>query len=306
LKNLRALPGVQKVSSVFFRNIWKNGSPSRLRVVDVDQQEFASYPFKHNAFPGRWHTFSRADGVLISEPYAYHNELQEGDVITLSTAEGEHRFQVVGIYIDYGSDQGVITMYRDIYNRYWHDARATSAALYIDRSVNAATLTDRLNTGLLQGTRFHARANREIREQSMNIFDRTFSITQVLRILTVIIAMIGIFGALMSIQLERNREFAVLRANGLTPGGLQRLVLAEGGLMGLAAGIIALPLGAVLAAVLIYVINRRSFGWTMDFMPEPRYLVSAVLLGLVAGVLAGVYPAWRMGKVQPATALRNE
>ena len=77
-------------------------------------------------------------------------------------------------------------------------------------------------------------------------------------------------------------------------------------MMGLAAGIIALPLGTLLAAVLIYVINRRSFGWTMSFMPEPRYLVSAVLLGLIAGVLAGIFPAWRMGKIQPATALRSE
>jgi len=306
LKQLRAMSGVKKITTVFFRDVWKNGTPARVRVVDIDQQVFASYPFKHKSLYRSWHTFNGADGVLISEPYAYHNKLHEGDEITLNTAVGKHRFQVVGMYVDYGSDQGIITMHRDTYSKYWSVTPPTSAALYLNRSVNAGVLAETLNTALLRGSAYHARANRELREQSMNIFDRTFSITQVLRILTIIIAVIGIFGALMSIQLERNREFAVLRANGLTPWGVRQLILAEGGLMGLAAGIIALPLGILLAAVLIYVINRRSFGWSMDFLLEPRYLVSAVLLGLVAGVVAGVYPAWCMGKVLPAAALRNE
>lgn len=306
LQRLRSLTGVEKTTTACYRDIWNNDKPARLRVVDIDKQVFTAYPLKYDAFPRRWLKFSSADGVLISEPYAYHNRLKQGDFMSLNTAAGAHRFQVVGIYVDYGSDQGVITMHQDIYRKYWRDAQVTSVALYIGTSISAGALAEMLNTGLLQGTDFHARANRELREQSMKIFDRTFSITQVLRILTVIIAVIGIFGALMSIQLERNREFAILRANGLTPGGLRQLILTEGGLMGVAAGIIALPLGILLAAVLIYVINRRSFGWTMNFLLEPRYLLSAVLLGLIAGVLAGIYPAWRMGVVKPADALRDE
>ena len=163
-----------------------------------------------------------------------------------------------------------------------------------------------LNTTILPGTHLHARANRELRNLSMKIFDRTFSITEVLRILTIIIAVIGIFGALMAIQLERNREFAILRANGLTPRDLNKLILTESGLMGISAGIIAIPLGVVLAAVLIFVINRRSFGWSMEFLLEPGYLVSAVILGLFAGLLAGLYPAWRTAAVVPAVILREK
>lgn len=306
LQQLRSLPGVENTTTACYRNIRNQDKAARIRVVDIDKQVFTAYPFKHDVSPGQWLKFSNAAGVLISEPYAYHNRVQEGDYLTLTTDAGVHRFQVIGIYVDYGSDQGVITMHRDIYSKYWQDAPVTSVALYIGTSFNAETLAQMLNTGLLRGSDLHARANRALRDQSMRIFDRTFSITQVLRILTVICAVIGIFGALMSIQLERSREFAVLRANGLTPAGLRQLILSEAGLMGVAAGMIALPLGILLAAVLIYVINRRSFGWTMDFILEPRYLVSAVLLGLIAGVLAGVYPAWRMGEVRPATALRDE
>ena len=76
--------------------------------------------------------------------------------------------------------------------------------------------------------------------------------------------------------------------------------------MGTIAGLIAMPLGVTLAAVLIFIINRRSFGWTMDFELSSQYLVSAVVLGLTAGILAGIYPAWRMAAVPPSTALHYE
>lgn len=75
--------------------------------------------------------------------------------------------------------------------------------------------------------------------------------------------------------------------------------------MGLAAGLLALPLGVVLAYVLIMVINRRSFGWSMHFVLEPRVLVAGLALGLVAGLVASLYPAWRMARTSPAVALRN-
>ena len=306
LMKIRSLTGIKKVTTTYYRNIWQDEQPIRLRVVDIDRQVLAGYPFKKDGTSDRWSEFSSGDGVVISEPYAWHHGLKTGDYIKLITAAGARRFQVEGIYVDYGSDQGVITMHRDIYTRYWGDAGVSSVSIYTDKSLNAGELAQRLNMGLLEGTNLHARANRDLRSLSMKIFDRTFSITQVLRILTVIIAVIGILGALMSIQLERNREFAILRANGLTPGGLRQLVLAESGLMGVCAGLIAVPLGIVLAAVLIFIINRRSFGWSMEFLLEPGYLAGAVLLGLFAGVLAGLYPAWRVAGVQPVAALRDE
>ncbi|HLA41028.1 MAG TPA: ABC transporter permease, partial [Candidatus Glassbacteria bacterium] len=77
-------------------------------------------------------------------------------------------------------------------------------------------------------------------------------------------------------------------------------------LMGLISGVLAIPLGLVMAVVLIDVINRRSFGWSMELLLEPRYLAGALLLGLLAGLLAGVYPAWRMARIAPASALRDE
>ena len=110
----------------------------------------------------------------------------------------------------------------------------------------------------------------------------------------------------MPLQLERAQELAVLRANGMTPGQVWRYVSLQTGLMGLMAGLLAIPLGLVLAYVLVYVINKRSFGWTLQFEIPPGVLLAAVGLGLLAALLAGLYPSWRMSKANPAMALRTE
>ena len=72
------------------------------------------------------------------------------------------------------------------------------------------------------------------------------------------------------------------------------------------AGLLSLPVGIVMALVLVYVINRRSFGWTLQLQVDPMILLQALLLALVAAMLAGLYTALRMARTSPAVALREE
>ena len=156
------------------------------------------------------------------------------------------------------------------------------------------------------GAALRIQSNREIREHSMAVFDRTFTITRVLRLLAIGVAFAGVLSALMALQLERSREQAVLRAIGVTPGQLSVLIGWQTGLMGLYAGLCALPLGWLMSAVLIEVINRRAFGWSIITQLPPAAMFEALLLALGAALLAGLYPAWRIGRVTPALALREE
>ena len=110
----------------------------------------------------------------------------------------------------------------------------------------------------------------------------------------------------MAIQLERAKEFAVLRAIGLDRRQLWLLVTTESGLMGLIAGIIACPLGLVMAWVLMFIVNRRSFGWTMQFYFDAEPWITALLLSTTAAVIAGLYPALRIARTQPGQALKYE
>jgi len=128
----------------------------------------------------------------------------------------------------------------------------------------------------------------------------------VLLFIAVYTSVFGLAATIAMSVLERTREIGVLRALGLTPRQVWGLVTAQTGIIGLLAGVLAVPSGLLLAAVLVFVINRRSFGWTMSIDPSPAILLQGVALSLVAALLAGLYPAWRMASAPPAEALRDE
>jgi putative ABC transport system permease protein len=226
--------------------------------------------------------------------------------VRLNTDRGPRDFRVAGVFYDYGSSAGVVVMSRRTYDAAWNDRRISSLALEAAPGVDVDALIATLRERAAGGPRLLIRSNRALREASLQIFDRTFAITGVLRTLSVVVAFVGMLAALMALSLERAREIGVLRALGLTPRQVWGLVTAQTGLIGLLAGVLAVPSGLLLAAVLVFVINRRSFGWTMSIDPSPSILLMGVALSVLAALLAGVYPAWRMASASPAEALRDE
>ena len=150
------------------------------------------------------------------------------------------------------------------------------------------------------------RSNTDIRDRSLEIFDRTFAITHVLRLLTIGVAFVGILSALMALSLERRAEYAVLRSLGITPSELRKLLFMQTGLMGIIAGILALPLGIAMSKILVSIINVRSFGWSMEYAIPASVLLESLVLAIFAALLAGLYPAHKLSRLSPAEALRHQ
>jgi putative ABC transport system permease protein len=140
----------------------------------------------------------------------------------------------------------------------------------------------------------------------MDVFDRTFAITSALRILATIVAFIGILSTLLLLQLEKQREVGILRALGLTGKQLWRLTMLGTGLMGLSAGILALPTGFAITLILIRVLNLRSFGWSIQLLAKPEVFLQAIGLALLAALFAGIYPAFRLSRMITSEAVRYE
>ena len=128
----------------------------------------------------------------------------------------------------------------------------------------------------LAGRALRVVENQALRREALRVFDRTFAVTEALRVLAVVVAFIGVWSALVSLQVERTRELGTLLALGLLPRQLWGLTLLETGLIGLAAGLLSLPTGVALAAILVEVINVRSFGWTMPLQLPPLVLVAGI------------------------------
>jgi putative ABC transport system permease protein len=138
------------------------------------------------------------------------------------------------------------------------------------------------------------------------IFDQTFAITGVLRLIAIVVAVCGVLLSLGILVQERSREIAVLRALGASRGQVLRTVLSEAGLLGALASLVGMASGAGLALVLTYVINKAFFGWTVDLAYPWDFLAWTPVWVLATALLAALWPAWRATMIQPAEALRVE
>lgn len=248
-----------------------------------------------------------AGHIFVSEVFArQHNlPLNQPSDITLITQDGPRPFQVSGIFYDY-SPQGFILMGLQTYRRFWADETVSNVALYLEPQLDADQIAERLQTQFSGQYQLSIVSNRGLKQSAIVVFDRTFTITAALRLLATVVAFIGVLSALMSLQLEKTKDLGTLRANGMTIRQLWGLTFLETGLMGITAGLIAIPTGLILATVLIYVINLRSFGWSLQLQLTPQIIILALLVALGAALLAGIYPSTRLGKMEIADALREE
>jgi putative ABC transport system permease protein len=306
---LSAAPGVARARR--YRNVLAETQYGQAIVVGTEVRTAAdreAFQFLEGDPAAIWPAFD-AGAVLVSEPLAYRHDLRAGDSIALLTERGERPFAIAGVYADYGSDQGVVMIDLARYQAAWNDPAISSlgidAAPGTDVDALVRELRDTAGTAT-DAPILNIRSNRALREASLAVFDRTFAITTVLQLLATIVAFVGILAALMALQLERARELGVLRANGLTPRQLWGVVISQTGLIGLTAGLLSIPVGVLLAAVLVFVINKRSFGWTLLFQLDGALFAQALLVAVAAALLAGLYPAWRMSRTSPALALREE
>jgi putative ABC transport system permease protein len=245
--------------------------------------------------------------VLVSEPYANRIGLpRHQSEVSLYTEQGLRTFPVIGVYYDYASTQGTVLMALPVYRENWADQALTAIAIRLEPGQDPDQVAQALQTGLSPVQKLLIRPNQALREEVLVVFDRTFAITGALQLLATIVAFIGVLSALLSLELERQRELGILRAVGLTVRQLWGLIMLETGLMGSVAGLLSMPTGYALALILVYIINRRSFGWTLQMQVNWEPFVQALAVAVIAALLAGIYPARRMGVMVTSEAIRSE
>lgn len=305
-----AAAGVRQVSAARNVTIAAPDYPDRLD-VNVLASDFDIAGEKRRfkwtkAPPGEHQAALDAGQLMVSESFAFRRGITEASSrITLTTDRGDRSFEVFGVYFDYTTDQGTVYMSRAVYNQFFDDHFISTLAVFLEPDADPQAVISDLQ-GQLADFDLIVQDNASLRQASLEVFDRTFAITIALRLLTTAVAFIGILSALMAMQLEQTREYGLMRAMGMTAWQLIQFTLIQTGLMGLMAGLLALPIGAALSLVLIDVINVRSFGWTMQFTPAPSEFAEAFLVAVAAAGLAGIYPALKISRLAPAAALRGE
>jgi putative ABC transport system permease protein len=221
------------------------------------------------------------DTAIVSEPFSNKHGVQAGQTIEVMLGGASRRFRVLDVYYDYSSERGYILVDRKTLLKYVPDSGPSSVAVYLF-------------------------SNRSLRTEAIRTFDRTFAITYALEGVAVVVAIMGVAGALLALVIDRRREFAVLRFLGAARGQVQRLVLFEAGIIGLLSNAAGLVLGILLSLLLIYVINKQSFGWTIQFHWPIAVLLGALSIVYAATVLCAIFPARVAASLRPIEVLNEE
>jgi len=306
-QKIASLPGVVAVDRLRAYQISYDGMPATLASVDLGVPR--AY-HNSNFFSGRptMEVLGQLRGqnkVVVSEPFTYKHHVKPGDTIMLALGETRASFTIVDVYYDYASERGYILMDRDILLKYLPDPAPTNLAVFVAPNANAQGVRQEIQKAAA-GHRVLIFSDRDLRQEAVRIFDRTFAITYALEAVAVLVAVMGIAGALIALVVDRRRELGLLRFLGASSDQVRKMILVEAGLLGLLANFAGFALGYFLSLILVFVINKQSFGWTIRFHWPVAVLLGALSVVYAATVLSGLYPARVAVRLNPLEVIHEE
>ncbi|MDQ6913222.1 MAG: ABC transporter permease, partial [Verrucomicrobiota bacterium] len=289
-----------------FREVDLPSGSKTVAVAVIRGAQGRNFEFLHGDRETIMRRFRNESCVIVSESFVRKNHVHDGDTLQVTTRDGPRDFPIAGTFYDYTRDEGVVYMNAKAFVAIWKDDRINSIALYLQPGVSSDNLLRQFRAEFSRAGQFLVLSNRDLRQRVFEIFDQTFAITYVLRTIAVIVAIVGICLTLTTLIAERTRELAIFRTLGGSAGQLRRLLLWECGFIGGLAAFVGLVSGLCLSFVLTGVINRAFFGWTIQLaFPWPSLALTPWWIVAVA-IVAGLWPAWRAGRLVLADALREE
>lgn len=252
--------------------------------------------------------FARAlagGGAVVNEPFARRFGVAVGDLLELDTGEGRIEREVAGIYRDYSGHTGRIVIDRDDFLSHYPDTTLQSIAIFLPPEADVRAERERFMAAVDGRYQLDCLLNREVRQEVLTLFDRTFAVTIALQLLAVVVAGIAVVTVLGSLVWERRKDLAVVRVIGGSPVQVAAVVLIQALLLGAAGALGGLLVGLAVGWVLVEVVNPQSFGWTLSFDPPWGTLASTALLVLPASAIAALVPALFAIRKPPREALRD-
>jgi len=234
-------------------------------------------------------------------------------VLESAIANAEHNegadvdeLKVAAIFYDYTSEHGLVMMDRSTFLNLFGDHTINSLAIFFDPQ-------EPRRPQLIQEIRRRAeerglpvQTQAQLHDNILKVFDNTFAVTRSMRVMAIVVAFFGIAGALLTLFMERRREFGIYRSLGFSTGQIARMTLLEGLGMGMVSYVLSTLVGTTLAFLLIRVINLRSFNWTIFFYPALEPYVWTALTAVAASLGAAAYPIWKVCRTYPQMQIREE
>jgi putative ABC transport system permease protein len=250
----------------------------------------------------------RGEGVIVSEVFSNRTGLTVGDLFRARVEESLVELPVLGIVRDYRTQGGVVFYSMPHFKAHYHDPHWGGVRFFFkDRKQNLNAAVSELRADIIErlGDKVDMISGKRLRGAVLRIFDETFAITTVLLLIALVIAALGIATTLTVLVLERSRQLNTLFAVGASFGQIRSMIFWEAAFMVVIGELAGVICGFILSYLLVYVINRQSFGWTFLYGVDWGALGMSIPL-IILTALAAALPAVKMVfREPPATLLRE-
>lgn len=290
VRDIRRIPGVRAVSTLARRDVLITGNQTiSLRGVRSDIWR-RNRPFQLlDSVPDPWKRLEQG-AIFLSEPGSFRMGVSAGDTITLPVQGGPGAtVTVAGIFQDYSTNWALAYMDQKQMLSLYPEATVQDAAVFVESDASVGSVEQALRS-ITDRYGYWMQSNQSLREDALAQFDRTFAVTRVMQAVAGIVAVVGLIVTLMSFHRARRRLFGLLTASGSTRAQVARMIGWEGAAIGCYTLLGSIPTGFLLGYLLIYVVNRRSFGWLIDFHFQPGELLEVAVLVALSLLVSLVWP----------------
>ena len=315
-RRLLADPKVTAVSPVTFhlvRRVPPTGNPEEadtLLFVAIDPETYpqvASFVFEDSKadLTQAMAELAAGDALIISTTLADRYALATGDTIRLETRRGEHDFRVAGVVVDFTSQGYVVNGSRADLARYFGESDADEFIVALKPGASPPVEAQRLEARYGRSRHIAVETATDFRTKVRTLTAQAFALFDVLGLIGVIIASLGVVNTLMMNVFERQREIGGLRSLGMTRAQIARMVLAESGAMGIIGGLFGAIFGFFLAQVFLLGLEVIG-GYTVNYNLPPTVLAASLVIAIIVSQGAALYPAWRAATVRIIEAIQHE
>jgi putative ABC transport system permease protein len=274
------LPGVRRVEFLRVQSVLVD--PAQPRIVVLARDLPADDPAR--ALPlveeGPARTAGDPPPVWVSEAMADLYGYRPGRQIRLPLAGRDVAFTVAGVWRDFARQQGSVVMERALYSTLTGDTTANDAALTFESGARSEDVRRELEARAGANGQLAFATPADIRAVSLHVFDRTFAVTYALEAAAVGLGLVGLSSSFGALVLARRREFGMLRHVGLTRRQIAGMLATEGLLVSGIGLLVGLALGWLMSLILIFVVNRQSFHWSME-LHVPWFPLLALAIALL-------------------------
>lgn len=312
-RRLEGVQGVAAATPVRYLNVDRiklDGAKERLTLMAVEPGTYRRvtsfvYADDQGDEERLLDALGQGDAVFVSSVLAEMYGLGQGDTIRLETRRGQHDLTVAAVVVDF-YDRGMVLegSWRDM-RRYFGVNDASAFLLKLEPGTSVEEVQERLQTQYGQRRHLTVQSNKSLKERAFTLMAQAFSLFDVLALIAMIVASLGVVNTLTMNVMERTQEIGMLRGVGMMRRQVAKMILAEAGVIGLIGGAFGIAFGLFLLRLTLIGITEVQ-GYELSFVLPTQGILVSLIIALIASQLAALWPARRAARINVIEAIHTE